>query len=226
MISVLPAGCSSSTWMIMLPSVWRVLASFPITAMQVKVGFLAAFSTAFCSAILTFFSTNLLEWLWVFLTFLIKVASFLSIVEAVAVYPNESRSLQTQYLAPVSLSRLNLYPKFWRSTKMFFFLLDRIKLARAQFSMLNLRTNWNLELLRNLCANIRGFVMLILKLGRNHAFKDKVESWPNFRPLSQLTKCIHWRNVKLTKCKLPKCSNWRNVRLTKCKLTKCKVDHM
>ena len=33
-----------------------------------------------------------------FLTILINVASFLSIVEAVGVYPSESRSLQTQYL--------------------------------------------------------------------------------------------------------------------------------
>ena len=52
-----------------------------------------------------------------------------------------------------------------RSNKKFFFLLDKMKLALAQFSMLNLRTDWLLELLRSLCANIRGFVMLILKLG-------------------------------------------------------------
>ena len=149
-----------------IESVWRVLAISAMTALQVKVGFLAAFSNASCSAILTLFYTNLLEWLWVFLTFLINVASYLSIVEADAVHPNASCSLQTQYLASVSLTHLNLCSKFWWSTKMFFFLLDKMKLARAQFSMLNLRTNWNLELLRSLCANIRGFVKLILKLGQ------------------------------------------------------------
>ena len=68
-------------------SVWRMLASSAMTALQVKVGFLAAFSTASCSAILTLFSTNLLEWLCEFLTFLINVASFLSIVETVAAHP-------------------------------------------------------------------------------------------------------------------------------------------
>ena len=57
-----------------------------------------------------------------------------------------------------------LNSEFWQSTRMFFFLLDKMKLAQAQLSMLNLRTNWIIELLRSLSANINGFVLLILKL--------------------------------------------------------------
>ena len=30
----------------------------------------------------------------------------------------------------------------------------------------------------------------------------------HFQNLVAETKCINWRNIKLTKCKLPKCSNW------------------
>ena len=54
---------------------------------------------------------------------------------------------------------LILVPKVLTIYKMFFFLLDKMKLARAQFSM------FNLELLQSLCPNIYEFVMLILKLG-------------------------------------------------------------
>ena len=74
---------------------------------QVKVGFLNP-SYIFNSLLLRHFNLSGCE----FVTFLINVASFLSIVETVAAHPNESRSLQTQYLAPASLSRLNLYSKF------------------------------------------------------------------------------------------------------------------
>jgi len=96
-------------------------------------------------------------------------------------------------LLPVSL--LKLYSKFWRSIKMFFFLLDKMKLARAQFSMLNLRTIT--EILSCCEVNVPIFADLLSWYsswdGGHQAFK--YESLPNFRPLSQLTNCINWRNI-------------------------------
>ena len=118
----------------------------------------------------------------------------------VAVHPSESCSLPTQYLAPVSLLRINLYKvQTIYQTVHFPVGQDEISPSPVFYvESVNLLKSWVVS--KFVCQHSWIWYVDTQGSGGSHSFK--YESWP----LPQLKKCVYWRNVKLRKCKLPKCS--------------------